>query len=614
MNLTYKNYLGVLSLPVDRVFLRYVETFDLPITAYYQLCDINEIDDSYTDFALFASIFFSLFRQINLGSTCIDLKASEFEKEMVFALETEDTKERLNLFCEKIESGAYPKIFGRAGSNAVFIFDFSADKKYIFTNRHFEAENSISKKIHQLLSSRFETFDMSFEIFTKGLGEISISEEQINAIQMALKNNLSVISGGPGTGKTFILGALVYYLLINGYGVNDIAIAAPTGKAAYRISESLSKFSSLILDEKAKLIESIEPKTIHRLFGITNAKGLPFFNVRNPLKCKILVIDESSMIDLDLMEVILNGIDCEKTKIVFIGDANQLPSIASGNLLIDLLSFLPSERKTHLTKCFRTETALSVSFDLVKNKQVEPFLKQLTPLASLKEFDRTNSKVYHIDFSFSKGTDIFDDTLYFWLSHFLYEGYTAEDFNEKKEISEDRISEALHNLNKNKIITSTNIGYAGVDEINKKALQFIRKKFHLFDSKLPNHCPIVILKNNYSQALFNGDQGLVFNVNGVPRAYFKTNTGLQSFRLSELSEFSLSFAQTVHKCQGSEYENVLFIPVIHDVETLNNRPLIYTALTRCKMNAVIMGDLDLLKIGLNRGLSRKTGLGVLMQS
>ncbi|MFN3411653.1 MAG: exodeoxyribonuclease V subunit alpha, partial [Exilispira sp.] len=471
---------------------------------------------------------------------------------------------------------------------ALFVYE---DEDKIYFRRFYLYEMLVVKNILKILSKTdLEIDDKDLSNYISPEIQTKLDTMQLKAIESSIKNRLTLISGGPGTGKTFIISSIIKLFKDRlNYGKNDIITIAPTGKAANRISEAI----------KGTDIDSL---TIHRLLKGSEYKASFFHNSQNPIHYKIVIVDEASMIDLPLMAKLLDALP-ENVRLILSGDANQLSSVEAGRVFADILSYLSYKNSNYikLVKSFRyredsiVEIAKSylynilnsvdsyticdqfINFLIEKKRLIEP-QNILEKNIYNKIFDLINIELNFIDYykiSFSDSTkDIVN----------IYE--------KSKKI---------------KFLSPVHFTLFGTYNINKSFALYLKNK------GIENYLPIIITKNNYQLKLFNGDIGIVIPQEDKLFAYFienqDENKGQKKIELSNLSNWEPAFCLTVHKSQGSEYDSiVLFLPENvqrYDFITLE---LIYTAITRAKKDFIIVSTRENLKYILSKKTKRFTGL------
>ena len=387
-----------------------------------------------------------------------------------------------------------------------------------------------------------------------------LSEEQLSAAQMAIDKGVVVITGGPGTGKTTTIRCLVE--LFEGCGMN-VALGAPTGRAAKRMSEAAG----------------IEAKTIHRMLDIgysdqNKSRYIFSRDENNPLEADVVIIDEMSMMDILIMEALLVALkpDC---RLILVGDVDQLPSVGPGKVLMDIIQAQVCP-VVHLTLVYRqaAESMIITNAHKINNGEM--------PECNVKDKDFYFISANSTDNLYSKIVTLCKEKL-----------PTTFGFNPATDIQ---------------VISPTRKGDAGVIELNKilqealnpKAINKAEKKhgdvlFRVGDKVMQN-------KNNYDLecyrpgrieaefGVYNGDMGIIREINNsLGTMTVELSDGrICSYEYSNLDELEQAFATTVHKSQGSEFPCVVLV-LYGGPQMLQNRNLLYTAVTRAKKLLVVVG-------------------------
>lgn len=437
--------------------------------------------------------------------------------------------------------------------------DIVLHQNRIYLPSLYHSERAIEKKLLLLLNQPDKlTGD---EIAQLGLFTTLFSEEQLEAINSSLIHHVMILTGGPGTGKTTTLrGIINAHIKLE----KKIALAAPTGRAAKRMTEVIG----------------LEARTIHRLLEFVPSTGYFSVNADNPIQADLLVIDEVSMLDTVLMYALLDAV-AEKTTLIFVGDADQLPSIGPGNVLNDMISsnLIPTFR---LNKIFRQEEESEIIFAAHKINKGE------TP----KIVNKDESDLFFID-----------------------ETDSAEIPGIILSLCRDRLP-LKYNFNSFtdiQVITPMYKGDAGADNLNE-LLQFglnenpplhkhAGKKYKIGDK-------VMQLRNNYEKYVFNGDIGLILDIGNHKKVMAVNYSGkVVEYSFTELDEITLAYAITVHKSQGSEYPCII-LPLTTSHYPLLQRNLLYTAVTRAAKLMIIIGSKQAMAMAIknNRVTNRYTSL------
>jgi exodeoxyribonuclease V alpha subunit len=432
----------------------------------------------------------------------------------------------------------------------------------IWSKPLFVSENGISSEIKRLSASAASLRQVEIEkaiSWSETIFRIQYAPLQKEALKQVLQEKFSIVTGGPGTGKSTITKAIVAIL---GKLTNKIILAAPTGRAAKRLSEITGRYAS----------------TLHRILKFDFVAGKFKHDRANPLDVDLLIIDESSMIDTYLMYQLLRALPSH-AKVVVIGDANQLPSIGPGNVLRDLISSNNIPVCT-LSAIYRQAKGSSIIVNAHKINQGQmPYTKN-QPTSDFFFFD-------------AKEPDDVRTTILDLATKRIPQKFG---FDAKKDIQ---------------VLAPMKKGPCGIEVLNKSLQEAINPQtqspsifsFRLYDK-------VMQLRNNYNKDVFNGDIGCITALDQVEQQLtvtFEEQTAIYEF--SELDELALAYAVSVHKYQGSECPCII-MPV-HTVHfKLLTRNLLYTGVTRGKKLVVLVGTKKALAIAVkNQEVdTRHTGL------
>ena len=467
-----------------------------------------------------------------------------------------------------------------------------------------------------------------------------LNDAQKEALSAAVRNRFTVITGGPGTGKTTTVCAILRALLEihRDWTEKDIALAAPTGRAAQRMSEAILDQCAGLKDERLvahvvaggkkepSIAEKLEGSTIHRLLGgyAPNWKH----DAKNQLEHKIVIVDETSMVDLYLMHALLEALKPE-ARLVLLGDADQLPSVDTGAVLGDLTAigmgngFVKKLEVCERAKGEVSDVAKSIN-ELSKEegetkKKAEEMIKgwsqiSVDQLPCTGQIEVGNSVFQWL----SPEKDIKKDGIQAfygkWMSgNALVEKAKAIEKTDKCLAGErSDASEALFKeLNCRRILTFVREGWYGVKEANAFLLKESKKAAKVNGDYLSMvGVPIMVTRNTPERKLFNGDVGVTIHGPHGMVVLFPRGKKTIACPVALLPEHELAYAMTVHKSQGSEFENVMVV-LPNDVNhPLLNRQIVYTGITRAKKRAVVVGTSDVLTTALSRRLVRDTGLSL----
>jgi exodeoxyribonuclease V alpha subunit len=479
---------------------------------------------------------------------------------------------------------------------------------------------------------------------------VALASEQEAAIRAAVQYPITVVSGGPGTGKTTIVLSILRVLRRLGVACEDFALAAPTGKAANRMGEAIQAGLKGI-DNRPRadldLDHLAEPRTLHRLLGYVRGSGRFLHHENNRLAERVVIVDEGSMIDLAMMERLVRSLR-DDARFILLGDAHQLPSVDAGAVLRDLLGDTEcgsplGPRAVTLVQSHRMRP------DDVNGRHIFSVAQAIDAgnapvIAPSKTSERViieRSQVSDIEFqgveflSSADGSTVINEFLAHWhdkklrslpdldkLVNNVYE-IVGDKFDKH---DEKRFNELFAHWARFRILCITRVLPAsGADDINaalhQRALDHrdIAQREqrplgfrHVDDDTFILGEPVMMTVNDSNRMLYNGDQGLILDVSdggrAQPMAIFPRAEGFAAFHLQSLrSNLLHSYAMTVHKAQGSEFDCVsLFLPD-HDIP-INTREILYTALTRSRSSAVIVGRREIFESGIAKAISRDSGI------
>ncbi len=438
---------------------------------------------------------------------------------------------------------------------------------YITLSHHYFAEKGCAQKLELLNQQRLNHSLDSNQIYQSLRApkdnEIFLNDDQQEGILACLQNKVAVITGGPGTGKTTLIKKLLQILDDNKL---TYRLAAPTGRAAKRITQGTGKLAL----------------TIHRLleFDVTS-RGFSR-NEQNALQLDFLIIDEASMIDIFLAHAILKAMPYQG-HLILIGDVDQLPSVGAGNFLNDVIA---SKKITtiRLTQIFRQaqDSLIIVNAHKVNNGEF--------PVSSLPEAKR--------DFIFIKENNPamvqkhLDELL---LKYIPRTGIATQDAMVLVPMNRGIVGTQQINIHLQTLLNSNNA--------QGKHMSYGLYRYTVGDR-------VMQIRNNYDKAVFNGDTGIIDDINSSDRImlvrYFDR---IVEYEQNELDELVLAYAISIHKSQGSEYPAVI-IPIFMQHFTLLQRNLIYTAITRAKKLCILIGQPKAIAMAIknNKAIERTTFL------
>ncbi|MCP3940140.1 MAG: ATP-dependent RecD-like DNA helicase [Desulfobacteraceae bacterium] len=435
----------------------------------------------------------------------------------------------------------------------------------IYLARLFRAESSIADKIKALLTLPVANYKISEnQILEEVLTSLAIklSREQLDVVTRVLQQKIAVITGGPGTGKTTLIRALCTVLRKLNL---TVVLSAPTGRAARRLSEVTGK----------------KAFTLHKLLGFNHETGSFDKNFTNPLDLDVFVVDEASMVDTHLMHHLVEAMPATAC-LILVGDTFQLPSVGPGNVLSDIITS-DQVRVFSLTKIFRQakQSPIVTHAHNIRDGQMPDF-KEATP-EKLSEF------------------------------YFIEKQSPRKVVETILELCSKRIPAAFPHLKDIQVLSPMHKGEAGTINLNQQLQRVLNDTQNGIESRgsvFKSGDKVMHLKNNYEKEVFNGDIGVVHEVNKAEGLVLVDYDGrIVSYDLLELEELTLAYTISVHKSQGSEYGAVIIALTTAHFPLLQ-RNLLYTAMTRGKHLVIIVGTFRAFEIAFqnNKTARRLSGL------
>lgn len=453
------------------------------------------------------------------------------------------------------------------------------DKIFLQSRLHFETEHAIARRILKLaegVTSSPGLDDKIRAIFPNAIAD----DPQARAARTACERILTIITGGPGTGKTFTLARILALLADSDHPAGSIRIAAPAGKAADRMKASIAQSLDGLPSSYRKYQEILQriadsSSTIHSLLGYRPDTGQCRYGVDNPLSCSALIIDECSMVDIHLWRAILDALP-SGARLIVLGDPNQLTSVGQGNVFGELVRAAASPASplhrshVHLTEARRFKDRLDI----------------LTLARALETFD---ADAVTATLENSKGSTAAHGVAWIEMNDGLL---PCSDFPSPIHDALETVADAdtpeaaLRAMEHVCILTAQREYFVGAMAMSTQIESYLQRRM-----TLRNH-PIIINQNDPETGLRNGSVGVIHtDDDGNRRAYFAAADGsLDAFVLSKLPDFSPAWAITIHRSQGSEYDNVLVI-LPREESPMATRELLYTAITRAKKNVFVTGTL-----------------------
>jgi exodeoxyribonuclease V alpha subunit len=474
-----------------------------------------------------------------------------------------------------------------------------------------------------------EIFSDNLAIRVSKQGEpVEKDQYQVKALRLALGSQFAIISGGAGTGKTSLMVNILRCFVRAGVDPRQIILAAPTGRAAQRMTEAIHSYINSIKIPCPEDIEllNLSGSTLHRILQYKTRSHDFHYRDTNPLPASVVIVDEVSMVDVVMMERFLRAIDPAKTRVILLGDKDQLPSVEAGAVFAEMI---PSETEDNLFK----DRLIVLKKVYRSGANLLHLAKQINqgkcPEYSPVSFDSALLlKQDNWSFVLPDNINKWKKQLRLWIQHH-YLGRINKDNKSYKELileaakfdvirlagsdaGQDILGRIFTGVERVRILTLLRKGVYGCSWINDIIAQYlsfeleslIKTRKDIFAGAI-----IMITRNDYSKRLFNGDVGVIVkNVDGNYRAFFKRSSSYIFFDIDFLPKWELGFAVTVHKSQGTEFDDALLVLPDNENHRLLTREIIYTGITRAKKRVILYGIEPAFKTALQRKIERTSGL------
>lgn len=462
----------------------------------------------------------------------------------------------------------------------------------LYLHRYFHYETRLAEQVSAMASLTFpgNVQKKLLDSFFNGADTESGIDWQKEAAKVALQKALTIICGGPGTGKTTTVVKILALILLSIDEPLDVALAAPTGKAAMRLSESIGKsVHGLQFPEHIKSAIPVEAMTLHRLLGFKRHSPQFRHNRQNQMGWDVVVVDEASMVDLAMMSKLVDALK-PGARLLLLGDKDQLASVESGAVLGDFIQSLP-DNTVELKKTYRFDDNIKALAESINGGDSEK------AWALLENTSAQNITILQSD-----------------LIEYIGKQY-ARYMEEVYRFPEPDVKKIFGAFNGFQVLCGVHYGNRGVEGINRRVESSLaRRGFDCrSDSWYPGR-PVLITRNDYSLDLYNGDIGICLpdQADGTVKVWFeRSDGGLRGYSPYRLPSCETVFAMTIHKSQGSEFDEVVVVLPDEDNKILS-RELIYTAVTRAKKTVKLVTEQQVFNQALSRNIGRFSGLADMM--
>lgn len=499
----------------------------------------------------------------------------------------------------------------------------------LYLTRQWIDEGDVAAMLWTRFSQPLDDADhVSTEQIAKELGS-SLTDEQTQAVVNALTRNTTVLLGGPGTGKTYTIAAILHMLYREHTNKNtnngplSVALVAPTAKASRQIGTSIENalradtFPKDFATELAAVGQ--QAGTIHRLLGTNfDNRGRFRHNKRHHLPYKVVIVDEVSMVSLSLMSRLLEAL-APDTRLILVGDGEQLKSVENGAVLPEIAELRHATGNFPITTLTKNQRQINKSdgtlnaIGQLAELMRQPDAQDGQGVARIFEVLRSGSEqIQWVELSSTNPEPLHQDDVLDRIKESLSEFEVA-----MKEASNGQSYAALAALAKVRVLCGHRKGRYGVSEWNRA----LSKMFGIPLDRSSTGLPLLNTKNDLRTGLVNGDNGIVVLVNGQPNAVFAVTAQvgndddaeadkeaqLRFFEPTSLDNVEVAFATTVHKAQGSQYETAVVVCPPEE-SPLATRELVYTAATRATNQLIVIADEKSLEKAIRTRISRESAL------
>ena len=513
--------------------------------------------------------------------------------------------------------------------------DVAKSEKGWFFTRVWDSVEYVSDRLGEMASEN-DIGELAEDIVKRAVrfngkdGPFSLNDEQQQAVSTVGKRRFTVVTGGPGTGKTTVVCAILRALMeSNVVTGEDVALIAPTGRAGQRMGESIHDQCAAAVEmplEIKRQIEEMSGATIHTTLG-----GLPpnwKYTKESQLPYKLVIVDESSMVDVHLMKALLDALP-DECRLVLLGDKDQLPSVDAGAVLGDVVANFDERTVVELKESNRFTGALADCACAVNDGNKLLFVQSAKKLPvdgeawteTLSKTDDDNvNRVFYYELGESMSPAAFRKLVLEWVRSYglLEDGglvAAAKAVEPTNDVFTDgekkgKVAELFKCLECSRILTVVRKGSFGASTINDLVAT------ERFGGRRPANplskvgVPVMVTRNTRERNLWNGDIGVTVKGPDGMVVLFPRGDKVAVCPVGLLPEHELAYAMTVHKSQGSEFDNVMVVLPDDKEHPLLNRQIVYTGITRAKKRAVIMGTKEALGTALERKLNRDTGIAL----
>lgn len=612
---------------------------------FYTIGDLLELS-GYGESESLHALLLVLLLALDEGSLCVELSHQALAARLADLVEEAEAHSWSERILRDLAEACFPELIGTGpNDNKPIIRWRNAGREYLYFQKYLKYELALQEQLGRRLPGEQPAVQEAVlqAMLTEVLKErplridgrpLKLNSDQDLALRLALARNFVIISGGPGTGKTSIVVTLLRCLLRHGFAPERLALAAPTGRAAQRLTDAIhSGLRSLKGDGQSLFppwereaaghdaaLQDLTAQTLHHLLRYQPSRGTFRHHAENPLPIDVLIVDEVSMVGVELMARLFQALP-PKAKVVLLGDKDQLPSVDAGAVLASLVgSNLGSA--IILEKNYRSQAAIQAAARAINQQdaavvdRLPTWDDQTAGLAKLAGqggcwlLDQANLGLPH-----------WRRFLEQWAEHHLVMGGKSSyqhvlkqcpplDNAEPDALQRDCLDRLFAILARARILTLVRDSSWGCVEINAYLEKVLRPRL---DSNAGGPwfagAPVLITRNDPVRQLYNGDVGITLPAaGGGYRVAFARPDEFVTYPAETLPAHELAFAFTVHKAQGSEYGQVLLVLPPQGGRRLLTKEMIYTGITRARDLALICATKEVLRFAIGRRIIRESGM------
>ncbi|MCF8146398.1 MAG: exodeoxyribonuclease V subunit alpha [Deltaproteobacteria bacterium] len=616
---------------------------ELPLIDYMTLRDLVELGGCQEDGPL-AAVLMTLFRALQEGSLCIDLEEERLCAGLMRFLEAGQAGKMATAFLSGLSKDMYKALITRNSDDYLpLVLSATGNRSLLYFQKFHVHEHMLRKRMEALLQAQpsIRIPESDIDAFIDGIYSpehairvgkegrpIERDAQQVEALRMSLKSQFAIISGGPGTGKTSLMVNILRCLLRAGIRAGEILLGAPTGRAAQRMTEAVQRSINTISSpgEGERELLDLKGSTLHKLLRYRGAHHDFYYGETNPLPASVIILDEVSMVDVIMMERFLRAVDASRTRLIFLGDKDQLPSVEAGAVFAEMIpDGTRAERFKDRLIVLDTVYRSGKNLLHLAGQINQGMFPEYAPVSFASALHLATDRWAVVP---DEGVRAWREHLRLWVDHHYlspvdddgrdYTGLASEAGGMEvgsllhADSGKEILGRLFERVEQARILSLVRNGIYGCNGINQEIAGRLGAAVGepaWMERGYFGGAVIMITRNDYAKALFNGDVGVVIrNSDGAYRAFFPRFGTYIAFSMDMLPPWELAFSMTVHKSQGSEFDDVLLVLPQDDTHRLLTREIVYTGVTRARKRIIIHGTESVLKNALKQKIERQSGL------